>query len=69
MRYLVFGFDTYYPSGGIRDLIGTFPEYHQAAEYAGTRAMEFDHMQIYDAEKGELVSSINGRIINLEEWP
>ena len=45
-RYLVFGFETYYPGGGINDLIAECATYNEAVEYVGNNSS--DNYEIVD---------------------
>lgn len=41
LRYAVFGYDTYYPSGGWNDWIGSFATLDEARECAEADTSEF----------------------------
>jgi hypothetical protein len=49
-RYLVFGFDHYYPSGGMEDLIGSFAKMPEAIEFIKTN--DYDSYNVYDRIEG-----------------
>jgi len=58
-RFLVFGFDSYYPSGGARDFLAAFDTLNQALEGASTSKASpdlWDHVEIaeLDLETGKL---------------
>ena len=46
-RYLVFGFDAFYPSGGMEDLRSVFPHEADAVAYAVAGAPADDHVCEY----------------------
>lgn len=56
-RYVLFGFDTYYPGGGINDMLGSFETYDAALDYA--MESSWQHYQVLDLETGG-VAFING---------
>ena len=49
-RFLLFGFDTYYPVGGLYDVVGSFETVEEAAAaIAATDPLDLlDHYQIFD---------------------
>jgi len=53
-RYLLFGFNTYYPAGGWNDFIGTFSNIDSAVKTAG--AIGYEHYHVVDTETGEIVT-------------
>ena len=59
-RFLLFGFDSHFPKGGINDFLGDFDsieEAHTAFLNHGERVIvtQFEHFQIYDTEERRLV--------------
>jgi hypothetical protein len=52
-RFLVFGFDPYYPTGGMRDLEFSFDTLQEAS--ANLDKVEYQHIQIYDRIEGVIV--------------
>lgn len=54
MRYLVFAFDTYYPSGGIQDIVGVAATLDEAKEIA-LKHKSYDHVEVYDTIKDDEV--------------
>lgn len=49
-RYLLFGYETYYPTGGLSDLVGSFDTALEAVEEA--RKMKHDYYELYDRVMG-----------------
>ena len=49
-RFLLFGFDSYYPVGGLHDVVGSFATVEEAeAAIAATDPLDLlDHYQIFD---------------------
>lgn len=64
-RFILFGWDTYYPCGGINDIVATFEE-EEYEEMKSTWYGEYDYFQVfdtetfktYDANKGDMPKSI-----------
>ena len=57
-RYLVFGGETYYPSGGWQDLIGSFAERGEAITFARTCVHAYDWIHVVDLEtEAEIANS------------
>lgn len=60
-RYMLFGFDHYYPRGGMNDLIGTFESNEEANDYFiklhkdGEYIIKYDEYQLFDTEKEEIL--------------
>ena len=54
-RYLLFGGDNYYPSGGADDLLGDYETVDLANEDAGNND-SIDWFHVLDIETGEIVS-------------
>lgn len=54
-RFLVFGFDSYYPGGGQSDVVGTFDSLDEAR--ARTKRNDCDHFDILDLQKREFVDA------------
>lgn len=54
-RFLLFTGDTYYPSGGWRDLAGQFDSIESAEESA--EGLDPDWWEIVDTEAGEVVKN------------
>lgn len=52
-RFLVFGFDAYYPSGGLRDLEFSFDTLEDASN--NLDKVEYQYIQIYDRLEGLIV--------------
>jgi hypothetical protein len=48
-RYLVFGFDNYYPSGGWSDFLGSFDS---TAEAFAALRLKWDNKQVIDSHTG-----------------
>lgn len=55
-RYLVFGFDEFYPAGGLYDLLATCDTVEEARAYLGRN----DFTQVVDSTTGE---QVDGRIL------
>ena len=49
-RFLVFGCDSYYPSGGMDDRIASFDTIEEACVYASKS--KYEHLSFYDREEG-----------------
>lgn len=62
MRYMLFGYDAYYPSGGASDFLASFPDVSQAVEYVhktcGDRGSP-GFYQLYDAEGDRILWEVN----------
>jgi hypothetical protein len=54
MRYLVFEYDGYYPSGGMTDC--TFKTNDREEALAKARDSQYDYSEVYDTATGEEVS-------------
>lgn len=58
-RYMLFGFDAYYPRGGANDLLGCFDsvegmdKFFMAEYLQEGYVRKFDYFQIYDADTNE----------------
>lgn len=48
-RYLLFGFDTFYPSGGEGDVVGSFDDLKEIDKIV--KETRWDYYQILDLEK------------------
>ena len=55
-RYLLFGFDTYYPSGGWNDFLADFDTTEEAIEYALT--MRRDWFHVIDGTTGQIAKEV-----------
>lgn len=61
-RYVVFGYDDYYPGGGWGDLQGSFDTLEEAKKLleldkpVGERRLHFDNWRIIDLQTGEDVA-------------
>lgn len=51
--YLVFAGENYYPSGGIDDLVGQFPDFDQAASCLSGKIQHSDWGHIFCVDTGE----------------
>jgi hypothetical protein len=49
-RFLVFGFNSYYPSGGMEDRATSFDTIEEAYDYASKS--KYEHLSFYDREEG-----------------
>ena len=49
-RYLLFAYDTYYPSGGLCDLVNSYDTVQEAVSEANKHAS--DYKEIYDRIEG-----------------
>jgi hypothetical protein len=49
-RYMVFGYDTYYPCGGMNDFILDYDSIHDAVNNAFDYLKDRDTVNIYDCE-------------------
>lgn len=56
-RFIVFGGDTYYPSGGMRDFKGAFPSMLDAITWAGSQG--FDWWQVVDKDENLKICSVH----------
>ena len=56
-RFLVFGYDTYYPSGGMRDLEFSFDTVEEAIN--NLYMVEYSHVTIYDRIDGVIIFNDN----------
>jgi len=56
-RFLVFGFDYYYPEGGLSDVLATYDTIEECKKL--TRKKEFKHYQVYDRAEGVVVFTKN----------
>lgn len=62
-KFLIFGYDRYYPAGGMHDLVGQFDTLEEVHEYFnGIRrpdtarfAYPHDRYEVYSVETGERV--------------
>ena len=60
-RYLIFGFDWYYPAGGMNDLVAMFDTLEEVIGYLTTGRVEgvyryrFDHYEVFDTTTGDQV--------------
>ncbi|MEQ6355193.1 hypothetical protein ABNX05_11240 [Lysinibacillus sp. M3] len=60
-KYMLFGFDHYYPRGGMNDLIGTFDSKEEADDHfiklnrEGEYIIKYDEYQLFDTEKEEIL--------------
>lgn len=52
-RYLIFGFDDYYPVGGANDLLGSVDELPTHKEARALGNPFFDNYTVLDTETGE----------------
>ena len=57
-RYLLFGGDTYYPTGGMNDFCGSFDTIEEAEECAKKSRLRIDWYHIYDCVTGEKMESL-----------
>lgn len=53
--YWVFGYDTCYPSGGIRDLRGRFATQREAVEFAKKEVLRNDYVEILDVRNYKVI--------------
>jgi len=71
-HYMLFGFDNYYPSGGMHDHLATFTEFNYKTKTAYIRP-NCDFYHIYDLETETLFDiNIDTEIYKLRqknEWP
>lgn len=51
--YLVFAGENYYPSGGIDDLVGQFPDFAQAVDCLADKIQRSDWGHIFCVDTGE----------------
>jgi hypothetical protein len=58
-RYMVFCYDTYYPSGGMYDFSKDFDNYQEAVDYCITSFKQYDNVNIYDTKLSHLVYDLN----------
>lgn len=49
-RFLIFGFDTYYPGGGMGDMVDSFGTIPEAIDFINRNS--FDCYEVYDRVKG-----------------
>lgn len=59
MRYIVFAYNTYYPAGGINDIMGTADTLERASMLYWREQGNWDHLEIYDNETGDEAYPIN----------
>ena len=52
-RYLVFGYDIYYPNGGMGDLKDSFDSAQEAQDFADL--CDSDYFEVYDRIEGLLI--------------
>ena len=70
-RYLVFGFDEYYPCGGLGDLEGSFDTIEDAIAFIKKgKPLKRLHGEIiyYRSEYYQLYDRRNGVLIDIEEY-
>jgi hypothetical protein len=67
-RYIVFGFDRYYPNGGFNDCLGSYDSMEEIDEkiekqfeYYTFNGFSRDEFQIFDCEERILISSVQGK--------
>ncbi len=56
-RYIVFGFDKYYPDGGMRDVLHSYDLKQDAIECANIA--EFEFVQVFDRVEGLVIFTQN----------
>jgi hypothetical protein len=54
-RFLLFGFDRYYPGGGWNDFLGSFDTAEEAREFAAAQKYQPDCHDVIDTAAGESV--------------
>ncbi len=59
-RYWLFGFKTYYPQGGLRDLLGGYTTAEEAA-LVGSRALDDESVEMVDTY--QVIDSLTGNIV------
>lgn len=53
-RFLVFGYDTYYPNGGMNDCINSFDTIEDAKKEIFSN-LKFDYYEIFDRIEGVII--------------
>lgn len=53
MRYLCFGYDTYYPRGGMRDCRLITEDFEKAKNWLYVQQNHYDYSYIYDLEDSQ----------------
>lgn len=56
-RYLLFAGDTYYPSGGWYDFIGSYSTVGEAQAQAQSDERHYDWAHVVDSQTGQVVST------------
>lgn len=70
-RFLVFGFDNYYPSGGIGDLQGEFDTLEEAVALTEAKskyrpsAFQWENYELVDTQEGTVTTLSNRRGTNV----
>jgi hypothetical protein len=54
-RYLVFGFYSYYPSGGIDDKVSSFDLLEDAEYFVEKNELQYENYNIYDRLNGKKI--------------
>ena len=49
-RFILFGFDEYYPKGGMTDFVNSFDTFDDAFDFVKLDLFLYDMFQIYDLE-------------------
>ncbi len=57
MRYIVFGFHGYYPSGGLNDVVGVYNDKKEALSVGNQVKEDFDYVEIFDSKEWKTIES------------
>ncbi len=57
-RYLIFQYDTYHPSGGINDLMGSFNNIGDVRDFIENNKNNYNNYHIYDRISGKQINDL-----------
>lgn len=66
-RYMLFGFDTYYPCGGMTDFLFSF-DTNEEFEKGINKEYRCDHYHIFDTVEGSQITSSYMKLHEIQEW-
>lgn len=50
-RYFLFGFDEYYPSGGMNDFEGDFTDFNEIVDFIKSEECQSDYYEVFDTKE------------------
>lgn len=54
-KYVVFAYDSYYPGGGMSDIVGSFDDIESAKAVRWSHGDEYDYIEVVDRDTWEVV--------------